>query len=105
MPQQWLNLPNPAIEETLYDTLMFRKCVGPYMGEEQLPNKNTILRFRHLLEAHELSVQILANVNATLTPTQCKQHQKQRRNEKVEASRYLELTHEKQQSGLTSVQK
>jgi IS5 family transposase len=37
------------------------------MGEDHLPDESTILRFRHLLEAHNLSVQILATVNATLT--------------------------------------
>jgi IS5 family transposase len=35
-------------------------------GEDNLPDESTILRFRHLLEAHNLSLQILATVNATL---------------------------------------
>jgi len=36
-------------------------------NEDHLPDESTILRFRHLLDAHNLSVQILATVNATLT--------------------------------------
>lgn len=37
------------------------------LGATRLPDESTILRFRHLLEAHALSLQILATVNATLT--------------------------------------
>jgi transposase, IS5 family len=64
--QQWFNLSDPAMEEALYDTPMFREFAGLDMGEDRLPDESTILRFRHLLEAHNLSVQILATVNATL---------------------------------------
>jgi len=65
--QQWFNLSDPAMEEALYDTPMFREFAGLDMGEDHLPDESTILRFRHLLEAHNLSVQILATVNAMLT--------------------------------------
>jgi len=65
--QQWFNLSDPAMEEALYDTPMFREFAGLDMGEDHLPDESTILRFRHRLEAHNLSVQILATVNAMLT--------------------------------------
>mgnify|MGYP003492971739 CR=1 FL=1 len=65
--QQWFNLSDPAMEEALYDTPMFREFARLDMGEDHLPDESTILRFRHLLEAHDLSLQILATVNATLT--------------------------------------
>ena len=65
--QQWFNLSDPAMEEALYDTALFREFAGLDMGEDHLPDESTILRFRHLLEANHLSVQILATVNATLT--------------------------------------
>ena len=64
--QQWFNLSDPAMEEALYDTPMFREFARLDMGEDHLPDESTILRFRHLLEAHDLSLQILATVNATL---------------------------------------
>jgi IS5 family transposase len=64
--QQWFNLSDPAMEEALYDTPMFREFAGLDVGEDRLPDESTILRFRHLLEAHNLSLQILATVNATL---------------------------------------
>lgn len=65
--QQWFNLSDPAMEEALYDAPMFREFAGLDMGEDHLPDESTILRFCHLLEAYDLSVQILATVNATLT--------------------------------------
>src|SRR5574337_1247368 len=62
--QNWFNLSDPAMEEALYDTPMFREFAGLDMGADLLPDESTILRFRHLLEAHNLSLQILATVNA-----------------------------------------
>ncbi len=64
--QQWFNLSDPAMEEALYEITLFREFVGLDAGEDNLPDESTILRFRHLLEAHNLSLQILATVNATL---------------------------------------
>ena len=65
--QQWFTLSDPAMEEALYDTALFRGFAGLDVGEDHMPDESTILRFRHLLEAHNLSIQILATVNATLT--------------------------------------
>jgi hypothetical protein len=65
--QEWFNLSDPAMEKALYDTPMFREFAGLDLGEDHLPDESTILRFRHLLEAHNLSLQILATVNATLS--------------------------------------
>jgi transposase, IS5 family len=65
--QQWFNLSYPAMEESLYDTPLYREFAGLDIAEDHLPDESTILRFRHLLEAHNLSVQILATVKATLT--------------------------------------
>ena len=64
--QQWFNLSDPAMEEALYDMALFREFVGLDTGDDNLPDESTILRFRHLLETHNLSLQILATVNATL---------------------------------------
>lgn len=60
--QQWFNLSDPAMEEALYDMALFREFVGLDAGEDNLPDESTILRFRHLLEAHNLSSQILGVV-------------------------------------------
>ena len=55
------------MEDALYDTVIFRELAALDMGEDHLLDETTILRFRHLLEANDLSVQILATVNTTLT--------------------------------------
>ena len=65
--QQWFSLSDPAMEEALYDTPMFREFAGLDIGEDHLPDESTILRLRHLLVAHKLVIQVLATVNATLS--------------------------------------
>jgi len=64
--QQWFNLSDPAMEEALYDMPLFQQFVGLDVGTNRLPDESTILRFRHLLEANELTIRILAAVNSTL---------------------------------------
>lgn len=64
--QQWFNLSDLAMEEALYDMALFRQFAGLDVGVHRLPDESTILRFRHLLEEHELSIRILAAVNSTL---------------------------------------
>lgn len=65
--QQWFNLSDPAMEEALYDTPMFREFAHLDMGEDHLPDELAILMFRHMLDTHDLSSQILATVTATLS--------------------------------------
>ena len=65
-PQQWFTPSGPAMEEALYDTALFLEFAGLDMGKDHLPDESTILRFRHLLEAHNLSIQVLATVNNML---------------------------------------
>ena len=64
--QQWFNLSDPAMEEALYDMPLFQQFAGLDPATSRLPDESTILRFRHLLEAHDLAPQILGAVNAKL---------------------------------------
>ena len=64
--QQWFGLSDPAMEEALYDVPMYREFCGLDSGTERLPDESTILRFRHLLEQHDLSIRIMGAINATL---------------------------------------
>mgnify|MGYP001243355657 FL=1 len=64
--QQWFGLSDPAMEEALHDVPLYREFAGLDAGGTRLPDETTILRFRHLLEAHALSLQIMATINATL---------------------------------------
>lgn len=64
--QQWFSLSDPAMEEALHDIPLYREFALLDAGMTRLPDESTILRFRHLLEAHELSGAMLAAVNEIL---------------------------------------
>lgn len=64
--QQWFGLSDPAMEEALHDVPLYREFAGLDAGVTRMPDESTILRFRHLLEANNLSLQLLATINATL---------------------------------------
>ena len=64
--QQWFGLSDPAMEEALYDVPLYREFARLDAGMSRLPDESTILRFRHLLESHNLSPKLLATINALL---------------------------------------
>jgi len=64
--QQWFALSDPAMEEALFDVPLFREFAQLPTGVARLPDESTLLRFRHLLEAHGLAAKILTTVNDTL---------------------------------------
>jgi transposase, IS5 family len=64
--QQWFGLSDPAMEEALHDVPLYREFAGLDAGATRMPDESTILRFRHLLEENNLSIQLLATINATL---------------------------------------
>jgi IS5 family transposase len=64
--QQWFGLSDPAMEEALHDTPLYREFAGLDSGISRIPDESTILRFRRLLEEHKLADQMLAAVNVTL---------------------------------------
>jgi transposase, IS5 family len=63
--QQWFGLSDVAMEEALYDVPLYREFAG-LGGMSRLPDRVSILRFRHLLEQHQLGGQFLQTVNAQL---------------------------------------
>jgi IS5 family transposase len=63
--QQWFGLSDLAMEEALFETPLYRDFAGLFSAQ-RIPDRVSILRFRHLLEEHQLSLQILATVNSTL---------------------------------------
>jgi IS5 family transposase len=64
--QQWFGLSDPAMEEALHDMPLYREFAGLEGPMRRLPDESTILRFRHLLEKHNLGEAILATVNVLL---------------------------------------
>jgi transposase, IS5 family len=64
--QQWFNLSDPQAEDALYDSESMRRFVGVELGDDVVPDETTILRFRHLLEQHQLTAAIFGAVQALL---------------------------------------
>ncbi len=64
--QQWFNLSDPAMEDSLYDSESMRRFAQIELQDDAVPDETTILRFRHLLEQHQLTQQIFALVRGLL---------------------------------------
>jgi IS5 family transposase len=64
--QQWYSLSDPAMEDSLYDMESMRWFAKIEMGEDPVPDETTILNFRRLLEQHQLTAQLLEDINAFL---------------------------------------
>ena len=64
--QQWFTLSDPGMEEAFFDTPLYREF-AQLEALARLPDESTILRFRHRLEKHKLSEQILKVVNDLLS--------------------------------------
>jgi len=63
--KQWFGLSDLGAEEALFETGFYRDFVG-ISGTEPISDRVSILRFRHLLEEHDLSPKILEVINAKL---------------------------------------
>src|ERR1039458_6770945 len=64
--QHWFNLSDPGMEEAFYESPVLRRFAGVDLGAAAAPDETTILRFRHLLEEHDLGGKILDTVNLYL---------------------------------------
>ena len=61
--QQWYALADEALEDALYDSQAMRA----FVGSDLVPDATTLLKFRHLLERHDLTRRVFAEVNALLS--------------------------------------
>lgn len=64
--QHWFNLADEACEDALLDSTALRQFVGIDLGRERVPDATTLLRFRRLLEKHELGAALFAKVGEVL---------------------------------------
>jgi IS5 family transposase len=64
--QQWYALSDPAMEEALYEIESMRRFSGLELADDALPDETTILKFRHLLEKHGLTAQMMKIINEVL---------------------------------------
>jgi IS5 family transposase len=64
--QHWFNLADEACEEALLDSTALRRFVGIDLGRERVPDGTTLLKFRRLLETHQLGEALFAKVGEVL---------------------------------------
>jgi len=64
--QRWYALADEALEDALYDSQALRTFAGIDLSVEAVPDATTLLKFRHLLEAHDLTRRIFGEVGAML---------------------------------------
>ena len=64
--QNWFNLSDPQAEDSLYDIESMRRFAGIELLGHDIPDESTILRFRHLLEQHQLTEKIFAEIRSLL---------------------------------------
>lgn len=62
--QQWLGLSDEGLEDAVVDSAALRHFIG--VDLQAVPDATTLLKFRRLLEQHELTQAIFAEVNAQL---------------------------------------
>ena len=63
--QLFYNLSDPAMEDMLYEIESVRRFVGLKLSGP-LPDETTILKFRHLLEKHNLGTKLFQTINQHL---------------------------------------
>lgn len=61
--QQCFGLSNEGIEDAIYDSQAIRGFVGIYLTHASAPDATTLLKFRHLLEKHNLTRRIFDEIN------------------------------------------
>ena len=64
--QQWYQYSDPGMEEALYEIPLLRQFAGMDLGRDLVPDETTMLKFRRLLEQHDLAQSIFAEVQAVL---------------------------------------
>jgi IS5 family transposase len=65
--QQWYGLADEALEDALYDSQALRSFARIDLSSEGVPDATTLLKFRRLLETHDLCKSLFTAINADLT--------------------------------------
>lgn len=64
--QQCFGLSDEGMEDAVYDSQAIRNFVGIDLTRESAPDATTLLKFRHLLERHQLTESLFGAINAHL---------------------------------------
>ena len=64
--QQCFGLSDEGCEDALYDSQAIRRFVRIDLSHESAPDATTLLKFRRLLEKHQLTERIFATINGAI---------------------------------------
>lgn len=64
--QQCFGLSDEGIEDAIYDSQAIRRFIGIDLNRESAPDATTLLKFRRLLEKHQLTERIFTTINTLL---------------------------------------
>jgi IS5 family transposase len=64
--QSWFHLSDEGVEDAIYDSYAMRCFTGINFAEEQVPDATTLLKFRHLLEAHNIGERLFKHIRGSL---------------------------------------
>ena len=64
--QQWYGLADEAVEDAIYDSQALRQFLSIDLSQHSVPDATTLMGFRHLLEAHNLTQSLLVEINMML---------------------------------------
>ena len=64
--QNWFGLSDEGMEDAVYDSYAMKNFLGIDFTHEQVPDATTLLKFRHLLEKHNLAEKLFADIRERL---------------------------------------
>ena len=64
--QNWFGFSAAGMEGAVYDSYAFRRFMGVSFLEEQVPDSNTLCRFRRLLKKHDIETAVCECVDRSL---------------------------------------
>jgi IS5 family transposase len=64
--QCWFNLSDEGLEDAIYDSYAMRTFMGVNFYDEQVPDATTLLKFRHLLDEHNISKKLFDAIKHAL---------------------------------------
>jgi len=64
--QQWFGLSDEGLEDAIYYSQAMRGFIGINLARESVPDATTLLKFRRLLEEHQLTAAVFREINTHL---------------------------------------
>ncbi len=60
--QNWFGLSDEGMEDAVYDSYAMKNFLGIDFTHERVPDATTLLKFRHLLERHNIAEKLFADI-------------------------------------------